>query len=212
MTQRVYNAPRSESLRTTRGISYEEFLDSPADNQRLEWVNGEVVVMSPISEDHSRVNGFLYRVISEFVEMHSAGEVFFDPFQMKTGPNLPGRAPDVLFVATKHRSRLRGKYLEGPADLVVEVVSPGYRSTDAIDKLHEYEQGGVPEYWLIDPNQRTAEFFQLTPSGKFAPIPLAPDRIFHSNVLPGLWIRVDWLWQRPLPTLRTVVSQWGTAQ
>ena len=89
------------------------------------------------------------------------GVVRFAPFQMKTGPNLPGREPDLLFIAQEHLDRLKGTYLEGPADLVVEIVSPDSGARDRGEKFYEYERGGVPEYWLLDYARRQAEFYQL---------------------------------------------------
>ena len=49
--------------------------------------------------------------------------------------------------------------MDGPADVVIEIISTGSRSTDRRTKFAEYEQLGVPEYWLIDPLRRQAEFY-----------------------------------------------------
>lgn len=55
------------------------------------------------------------------------------------------------FVASEHLDRLKETYLDGPADLVVGIVSPDSVGRDRGEKFYEYAQGGVPEYWLIDP-------------------------------------------------------------
>jgi Uma2 family endonuclease len=135
----------------TQQMTYEEFLAWADGDTYTEWVNGKVVYMSPVSNEHQAVGLFLLNVISCFVEAHNLGIIRYDPFQMKTGPNLPGRAPDILFVATPNLSRLKSTYLDGPADLVVEIISPDSRARDRGEKFYEYEQGGVREYWLIDP-------------------------------------------------------------
>ena len=82
---------------------------------------------------------------------------------MKIGPDLPGREPDILFIAREHLDRFRDTYLDGPADLVVEIISRDSRARDRGDKFYEYEQGGVREYWLLDYLRRQAEFYQLGP-------------------------------------------------
>jgi Uma2 family endonuclease len=72
-----------------------------------------------------------------------------------------GREPDLLFVAQTNLERLKETYLDGPADLVVEIVSPEGVGRDRGVKFYEYAQGGVPEYWLIDPQTEWAEFYRL---------------------------------------------------
>ena len=104
--------------------TYEEFLDSVDEDTRAEWVNGETVASSPVSRAHQRLGRFLVKAVSEFVESNGSGEVFYESFQVKTGPDLPGREPDLLFVATENLSRVRQNFLEGPGDLVVEIISP----------------------------------------------------------------------------------------
>ena len=131
---------------------------------------------------------------------------------MKTGPNLPGREPDVLFIAAENFSRLKQNHLEGPADLVVEIISPDDPHRDRVDKFSEYQRGGVREYWLIDPDQKRADFHLPGAEGLFEPVPSDADGIYRSTVLKGLWLRVDWLWQEPLPPLMSVLKEWGLVQ
>jgi len=193
---------------TKRRLSYEEFLQWDGENQHVEWVDGEVVFMSPVSKIHSDVGLFLAAGIREFAMHHRLGQVFQDPFQMKTGPDLPGRAPDIQFIAQKNLPRVKRLYTDGPADLVVEVISPGSRGTDRGDKFYEYEAGGVREYWLIDPDRRQAEFYLLGDDNLYHLTSPNPDGTYHAREIPGLWIRVDWLWQSPLPPVLGILREW----
>ena len=192
-------------------MTYEEFLDWLDEDTHAEWVNGKVVIHSPVSLRQNQLAGWLLILLSAFAEEGDGGEVLFAPFQMKIGPDFPGRAPDILFVARENLSRLRPNRLEGPADLVVEIVSPGSRGVDRGDEHFEYERGGVREYWLLDPERTLAEFNQLRPDGRYHLA--APDEngVFHSAVLPGFWLKVDWLWQDPPPTVRDVLNAWEAA-
>ena len=190
-------------------MTYEEFLNWADEDTYAEWVDGEVVWMSPVSREHARLTGFLLALIRHFVEAHQAGEVFSDPFQMKTGPDLPGRAPDILFVATENLPRVKQNYLEGPGDLVVEIISPESVTRDRQDKFGEYERGGVRQYWLLDPIRRQADFYERGEDDGYRARPIGQDGVYHSAVLEGLWLRVDWLWQRPLPPLLGVLREWG---
>jgi Uma2 family endonuclease len=140
--------------------------------------------------------------------VHDLGEICYDPFQMKTGPDLPGRAPDLVFVAKRNSSRIKRLFVDGPGDLVIEIVSPGSGSVDRGEKFFEYEQGGVPEYWLIDPQRKQAEFYQRGEDSLYHLAAVGPEGVYRSRVLPGLWIRVEWLWQEPLPPLLAVLKEW----
>src|SRR5437667_6191207 len=111
-------------------MTYDEFLQWDGENQHVEWVNGKLIIMSPVTDWHADVAGLLYTLIRLYIEHRRLGRVFCEPFQMKTGADLPGRAPDILFVANKNLGRLKRLYLDGPGDLVVEVISPGSRVTD----------------------------------------------------------------------------------
>jgi len=141
------------------------------------------------------------------VEARAAGVILSSRFQMKTAARQAGREPDVLFLAEGHRGRLHKNYLEGPADLAVEIVSPDSVTRDRVEKYREYEAGGVHEYWLIDPEPRQAEFFGLGADGRYRPLAVGRDAVFRSVVLDGLWLKTDWLWQRP--TLMAVLKAWG---
>jgi len=189
-------------------MTYEEFLEWAGEDTWAVWVDGEVIVLSPASLRHQLLAGFLYRLLSEFCDFHGSGIVLTAPFQMKLAVRPSGREPDLLFVAREHLGRLLPTRLDGPADLVIEVVSPDSQERDRVTKLAEYERAGVPEYWLIDPDVRDASFYQLV-EGKYAQVPPAPDGTYHSRVLPGFWVRVDWFWQQPLPALRTLFQELG---
>jgi Uma2 family endonuclease len=190
-------------------MTYEEFLEWDGDNPHVEWVNGEVIPMAPISDAHASLTMFLGGILQTFAAETKTGIVRADPFQMKAGPGLPGRAPDLMFVLEHRRPRIKRTYLDGPADLVVEVISPGNRGVDRGEKYVEYEQGGVPEYWLLDPERQTHEFYQLRPNGLYEMAIVPPDGIYRSSAVNGLWIKPAWLWQDPRPTVISVAKEWG---
>jgi Uma2 family endonuclease len=192
---------------TGERMSYREFISRFDDGRHIEWINGEVVEMPPIGEAHDRLDVFLLRLLGEFLEHHPLGELRHDPFNMKTGPNLPGRAPDILFVSNKNRKRLKKTYLQGPADLVIEIISPGSEAIDRGDKFYEYEEGGVSEYWLIDPQRKRAEFYRLDKKRRFQLYPADADKVYRAAVIPGLWIKEEWLWF-PFPLLSAVRGEW----
>lgn len=189
-------------------MSYEDFLIW-ADGRHAEWVDGEVILMSPVSQRHQLLVKFLLKLLDEFVEAHDLGIVLFAPFQMKLRPARAGREPDVLFLAREHLDRLTENYLNGPADLAIEIISPESRERDSVIKLEEYARAGIGEYWLLDPHRQEAAFYQLGANGVYVPASVDTDGFYHSRVLNGLRLRVSWLWQDPLPSLRSVREALG---
>jgi Uma2 family endonuclease len=203
------NRPDLRSVPASRRstVTYEQFLSAGEEFMWTEWIDGEVVAMTPVGRDHQKVAGFLLSLLRVYVEHHRLGEVLFEPFQMKTGPDLPGRAPDIMFVGEGRLSHLKDNYLDGPADLVVEIASPASASRDRGAKFREYETGGVREYWVIDPVRRQAEFYVRGEDACYHRA-ACPDGVYRSVVLGGLWLDPRWLWQDPLPRVMDVVAAW----
>ena len=186
-------------------MTFEEFLRSPY--ERAEWVDGEVFELSPENSEHSGVGGFLYHLLAVFVEEHDLGTVLTGML-MKAGPHLAGRVPDIVYLAQAHESRLKRNHIDGPVDLAVEIVSPESTTRDRETKRHEYELGSVREYWLVDLVAGAATFFAFE-DGHYVPLALEADGKVHSRVLPGLWLRPEWLFTEPRPKVKDVLRAWG---
>ncbi|MCB9126393.1 MAG: Uma2 family endonuclease [Ardenticatenales bacterium] len=184
-------------------ISYEQFLAWADEDLRPEWVDGEIITMSPASNRHQDLARFLTALLSVFVETRSTGVIRPAPFQMRLEQ---GREPDLLFVATPHLDRLKAAYLDGPADLVIEIITPERASRDRGDKFYEYEAGGVNEYWLIDPLRERVEFYQLN-DGRYQLAFSGAEGRYASLVLPGFWLSIQWLWQETLPPVLDVLRE-----
>jgi len=187
-------------------ISFEDFL-SAYDGVRAEWVDGSVVPMSPASDRHQNVADFLTALMRYWAEKHRLGTVRSSQILMRLGK--AARVPDVLFLESGNRERLLPNHLEGPADLVVEIANPESRGRDRGEKFYEYEQAGVREYWLIDPLRETAEIFRPDVRGRYAPAADGNSSRLRSEVLRGFWIESRWLWSEPMPTLESVLIEWG---
>lgn len=177
-------------------MTYEEFLAWADEDTLAEWVDGDVVVTSPASFEHQQIVNLLVSTMRPFVETHQLGVVLSAPFQMRVGER--GREPDLLFLRNEHRDRLKPTYLDGPADLIVEVVSPESVSRDRGDKFIEYEAAGVEEYWLVDPRRKVAEFYRLDAQGRYQIVLSGETGEFHSTVVPGFRVRVEWFWRPPM--------------
>ncbi len=189
-------------------MTYEEFLDWADEDTYAEWVDGKVEMMSPASVKHQDISGFLASLLRFYAEDNDAGQIFAAPFQMRLANVRRGREPDLLFVVTQNLGRLQRSYLDGPADLAIEIVSPESALRDRGAKYAEYEAGGVGEYWIIDNLSQRADFFVLDAEGRYQRATPDAGGRYVSAVLPGFWVNVNWLWQSPLPPVRTVLKEW----
>jgi Uma2 family endonuclease len=185
--------------------TFESFIAWVDEDTSAEWVEGEVYFMSPSSLRHQLIAGFLYKMIGAYVEHQQLGTTLNAPFKMK----IPGYGaePDVLVILRENEGRLRKTFLDGPADLVVEVISPESVERDRVKKFGDYQTAGIPEYWLIDPERRTAEFYQLE-DGRYE-LAATPDDIYESRVLPGLRLPLEWRQRNSLPPLLEVLGWMG---
>jgi len=196
---------QSTQISTETQLSYAQFLERCSEDSWAEWLDGEVVILTPASDRHQDLSGFLAAILRLYAETRQLGAVRSAPFQMHLAEQRRGREPDLLFIAQEHLERLQPTYLEGPADLAVEIVSPESRLRDRGAKFAEYEAGGVREYWLLDPEERRADFYLLGRDGRYDR-QKAPNGRYSSPVLSGMELQLEWLWQRPLPPLLQVLK------
>ena len=127
-------------------------------------MDGRIVVLPPASNRHQDLVRFFLTLLNQHVEEHSLGWLCCAPFVMYLAERPQGREPDLLFVKHEREHLVEENCLRGPADLVIEIVSPFSIARDRGEKFVEYEAGGVSEYWLIDPQRR-----QAVPEGDASP-------------------------------------------
>jgi Uma2 family endonuclease len=190
-------------------MSYEEYLTWADEDVHAEWVNGEVIVQMPPKEPHQRVVAFLLQLLGLFSGLFRLGRLLPAPFEMRATPDGPAREPDLLFIAHVHLERLTEARLSGPADLVVEVVSDDSVARDRAEKFYEYQAAGVLEYWIIDPRpgRERVDFYVLDDKGRYRPVPVGSDGRYHSTVLPGFWLQVDWVLAPEPPEVLQALAQ-----
>jgi Uma2 family endonuclease len=187
-----------------RKLSEEEFLAWCNEDVKAEWVDGQVIMMSPANTAHVRLTSFLDRVVGVFVERRGLGEVFGPELTTRLNPRIR-RVPDVMFVANERLANVKLTHLEGPPDLAIEVVSPESAARDWREKYLDYQAAGVREYWIIDPGNQRVEAYQLV-DGEYRRI--APDKgRIRSGVLAGFFLREDWLWPTELPKVDDALKE-----
>jgi Uma2 family endonuclease len=169
--------------------TYKAYAALTEDGECYEIVQG-VLVMSPAPENiHQNAIGEIFAYLREQIKLKHLGRVIVAPFDVVLSSRDVVQ-PDVLVVLNEHLDRLQAKHLEGAPDLVVEVYSPSSRLYDRVVKHTLYEQAGVPEYWLVDPEKECIELFVLE-YGKYRSLGIfSGDQVLPSRIVPQLPIPV----------------------
>lgn len=134
---------------------YEDLASLPDDGTRYEIIDGELFELSGPRSAHAVAIMALIELLLPLVRglrgtlLTAALDVFFagaDPVQ-----------PDLVAFFPGGRARLVDRGVEGPPDLLIEVLSPSNRAHDTVRKRALYARGGVREYWIVDPDAATIE-------------------------------------------------------
>lgn len=187
-----------------RKLSEDEFLAWSDSDVKAEWVEGEVIVVPPATVVHSELTLFLVCTLGMFVEQQELGEVLGWRLMVRLSPRCR-RVPDVVFIAKEHLSNVLPTHLEGPPDLAIEVVSSESVERDWREKYYDYLAAGVREYWIIDPAHERVEAYKCV-EGKYEPIGRDQGCI-RSDVVPGFFLRDEWLWRDELPKVRDALKE-----
>ena len=189
-------------------MTFEEFLDWSADEGQADWVDGKGIVYLSKIPRHGRLLEFLARLLGTYLEARGLGELFTSSILLRLPTRPSGREPDLMVILAEHRDRIRERWVEGPADLVIELLSDDSAGRDQGDKLHEYEAEGVREYLVVDARlgKHGVDLHRLNEAGRYETVqPDAAGR-YHSAVLPGFWLDPAWLRQDPLPKVAAVLA------
>ena len=145
---------------TSTKITHDDLLKMPEDNRLREIIDGELIVSPSPSAVHQRIVLELATIIRNFLGVHPIGEVFIAPLDTILASNQVPQ-PDLLYVS-KERAGIVDRWVFGVPDLAVEVISETSRRRDEVRKRELYEQFGVAEYWIVDPDADKVTVHRLT--------------------------------------------------
>jgi Uma2 family endonuclease len=190
-------------------LSFAEYLRlySGLEGVRSEWIGGKVALY-PVTnnQQHQNIVFLLGVILHFFLSLRSLGKLIQSGIPMYLGEDKAAREPDLMILLGESAQRAKPTYVDGAADIVVEVVSPESSSRDYGVKFTEYEAAGVREYWLIDPLRQMVMIYHLTRleiSGEVAwryqLVPHDAQGRFISRLLPNFALDPRLLWQETLP-------------
>lgn len=171
-------------------LTAQEYVDSPYSAHKSDLIEGVMILATPASYEHEVLQSFIMLSMGLFVETQGLGRVFGSNLAYQLS-NVNVFQPDVSFIS-RARLQFAGEvFFAGPPDIAVEIISPSSRHYDEVEKKINYARFGVHEYWLIDPLTHGATFYRLV-DYQFIPITQVDTRL-RSEVLPGFWLDLDWL-------------------
>ncbi|AQG82224.1 Uma2 family endonuclease [Spirosoma montaniterrae] len=151
---------RVQSMLNDEKRRRQEFYDWLTDDVKAEFINGEVILHSPVKRRHLRASGRLYTLLRIYVENNDLGEVDVEKAMITLTRN--DYEPDICFWRKEISDTFSDDTMQHPApDLVVEILSKATAKRDRGIKFEDYAAHGVREYWLVDPTRQTVEQFRL---------------------------------------------------
>ena len=147
---------------STRQSLTAEHLLAMGSDARFELVKGELRPMSPAGSRHGRIITRIAYPLTNFVNQHKLGEVFGSNtgFILSRNPDTV-RAPYIAFVPAERMSAVgdTDAFCPGAPDLAVEVMSPGDRISEVMEKISEYHASGCRAVWIVNSSKRTVTVY-----------------------------------------------------
>lgn len=169
--------------------SEEEYLALKT-NHLIEFTDGRLEILPMPTLLHQIIVAFLYNALKEFIEPQGLGRVLFAPLRVRVRPKKY-REPDIVYLSAERFQSIKGEYPDG-ADLVMEVVSGSDedRERDLVTKRYDYAQGGISEYWIVDPQEKTITVLKLEDKQYVEHGRFTPGMQATSALLPGFAVEV----------------------
>jgi Uma2 family endonuclease len=151
---------------------------------RHELIDGELFVTPVPVSKHQGISFNLTLALGNFARGKRLGEERTAPSGVRLHDDTLV-IPDICFVAMDRLSIIGEKTIDGPLDLVVEILSPGTRRRDLTSKRELYARFGVPEYWIVDPDANTLTVLVLSEGHNQPRLHRYHGKV-DSQILPGL--------------------------
>jgi Uma2 family endonuclease len=190
-------------------LTSEEFLDWLEPGIHADLIAGEIIMQSPVSFIHAKLLNFVDALLRLYIEEKKLGEVYREVIAVKLGSRHTF-LPDLCFFTNEQVNRLMPTYAPFAPTLIVEVLSPSSEIRDRRYKFAAYEEFGVQEYWILDPERALHQIYRrngdlLVPHGSIT------DDQMDSEAVHGFFLRRKWLnapeFPKVISCLREILSK-----
>jgi Uma2 family endonuclease len=191
-------------LNRTGYETFDDFEVVTAEGAKADLIDGIIYMTPPENLDANDLFFLLSGVIRDYCEHFGLGKVVGSRVAFKLNKKN-GPEPDLAVVLSQHADRLKKAHVAGPADFVLEIVSPESVDRDYVKKRKQYEKFGFTEYWIVDEDMRKVTLLRLD-GDKYREVKVSKG-ILASKVLPGFWLRPEWVWTKPRPKKLVLLSE-----
>jgi Uma2 family endonuclease len=184
----------------------ERFYEEMNEQVKQEFINGEVIVHSPVKLKHERASRSLLELLDIYVRRHELGYVAHAKLLICLTRN--DYEPDISFFKKDKAAAFTPNQMKFPApDFIAEVLSPSTETNDRGVKLDDYAAHGIGEYWIVDPENERVEQYLLTGDAYTLQLKVNSGTL-RSHVVPGFEIPVRAIFdeQENLATLKKLLA------
>ena len=174
--------------------TYADYCVIPQDYRRHEIIEGDHIVTPSPSSRHQKVLATLQFYLDSHIRSQKLGTLLFAPMDVVLSETSVVQ-PDLLFVSRLREHIITEPYVDGPPDLVIEILSPSTASMDRGGKMRLYAKYGIRHYWIVDAKEVTLETFELQESQYQLQAKFEGTETAVSNLFPGLLIPMAELWK-----------------
>lgn len=194
----------SASRKEPRLQTAEEFLGWLQPGVHADLIQGEVVRHSPVNLRHADLLNFVDRLLAAYIEAHKLGRLYREVVAVRLSPRLVF-LPDLAFFTNEQAARLASTHAPFAPTLVIEALSPRTAHLDSGPKFIAYEEHGVAEYWILDPDHLAHQFYRRE-SEMLVPF-AEEDDVIRSQTVKGFWLKRAWLNPQKLPPVRVALAE-----
>jgi Uma2 family endonuclease len=182
-----------------RKLTYEDYvrLPEPPDARRYEILDGVIYVSPSPVPRHQEVSLNLLRILDAHIRRHHLGKLYHAALDVLLHEHTIAH-PDIIFIAAGREQIITERAIEGPPDLVVEILSPSTARRDRGLKARLYARFGVPHYWIVDPRAQTLAMYEIAGQRYGAARSFIKAAIATSPLFPGLRIDLARIWPEPV--------------
>lgn len=183
-----------------------QFYDDMDEGDKTEFINGEVMMHSPVKKRHNDCSQRLVVLLRNYVHLHNLG--FLGQEKILISLTRNDYEPDLCFFGRDRADAFTAEQMIFPApDFIVEILSASTEARDRGVKFEDYAAHGVREYWLVDPEGEVLEQYLLT-DGEYRLELKSKDGHVTSPVIDGLTLPVRALFDDAinLQTLQTLLT------